>query len=82
MKPTLPAPLFLVQTADQIPPYALTVPEAAAYLRLSERTVFNAIKKGRLASALVEGRRVIRVADAQAFVDAHYAAEKKWRAAS
>lgn len=48
---------------------ALTLPEAAGRLRVSDRTVRRLVASGRLASVVVAGRRRIRPAALDAFLD-------------
>jgi excisionase family DNA binding protein len=44
-------------------PFWLTVPEVAARLRASRRSVYRAIKKGKLRAAVINGRGDLRSCD-------------------
>lgn len=53
-------------TDDQLrrePPKHLTVPEAAVYLRQSQRKTWDDVRLGRLPSVKLGGRVILRVAD-------------------
>ena len=52
----------------------LSVSEVAEATGLSKSTVIRHIKAGALPSALVGGRRLVRVADLEAFIDDHMSA--------
>jgi DNA binding domain, excisionase family len=47
---------------------AMTVPEAADYLRISESGVRRLVRSGQLKSALLAGRRLVRRVDVDALL--------------
>jgi excisionase family DNA binding protein len=47
----------------------LTVPEAHAYLRVSQRTLYRAIAGRRLRVTKVEGRTMLRVSELERYLD-------------
>jgi excisionase family DNA binding protein len=51
----------------------LTVNEAAAYLKVSRRTVYRMIHSGRLRSIQIPGGTRLRPGDLDAYLDAHVA---------
>ncbi|BBF92126.1 helix-turn-helix domain-containing protein [Blastochloris tepida] len=57
---------------------ALTVPEAAAYLRVSRSSVYNLFERGDLRPIKVGGRTLIRKADVDALLDREARTSGPW----
>jgi excisionase family DNA binding protein len=58
----------------ELPKLTVSVADAVEMTGLSRQVLYAHIKSGELPSALVGGRRLIRVPDLQAFIDARMVA--------